>query len=84
VQADSGGRSGLTKDAAAKRVGLKDGSSASNLVRLLKLPKIWQDRVAAGELPESFARLIVPICHAKHFATAAGSTRAATSAAEKQ
>jgi ParB family chromosome partitioning protein len=55
------GGNGLTKDAAAKRVGLKDGSSASNLVRLLKLPKVWQDRVAAGELPESFARLIVPV-----------------------
>jgi hypothetical protein len=30
-------------------------------VRLLKLPKVWQDRVAAGELPESFARLLVPM-----------------------
>jgi ParB/RepB/Spo0J family partition protein len=60
---DHGG-AGITKDTAAKRVGLNDGSSASNLVRLLKLPKIWQERVAAGELPESFARLIVPICHA--------------------
>jgi ParB/RepB/Spo0J family partition protein len=58
------GGAGKTREQAGNQFGLKDGASASNLVRLLKLPKVWQDRVAAGELPESFARLIVPICHA--------------------
>jgi ParB/RepB/Spo0J family partition protein len=55
------GSDGLTREAAAKEVGLESGSAASNLVRLLKLPKVWQDRVAADELPESFARLLVPL-----------------------
>jgi ParB/RepB/Spo0J family partition protein len=55
------GGAGLTRDAAAIRVGLKDGSSASNLVRMLKLPKVWQQRVASGELPGSFARLLLPV-----------------------
>jgi ParB/RepB/Spo0J family partition protein len=54
------GSQGLTREAAAKHVGLESGSAASNLVRLLKLPKVWQERVAAGELDESWARLIVP------------------------
>jgi len=57
---DKGG-AGLTREAAAKRVGLASGSAASNLVRLLELPKVWQDRVAGGELPESFARLLLPV-----------------------
>jgi len=60
---DKGG-AGLTREAAAVHVGLESGSAASNLVRLLKLPKLWQARVAAGELPESFARLLLPYCHA--------------------
>lgn len=54
------GTDGLTREAAAKHVGLESGSAASNLVRLLKLPKVWQERVASGELDESWARLIVP------------------------
>ncbi len=54
------GGAGLTREAAAKRVGLESGSAASNLVRLLELPIQWQDRVAAGELPESWARLLLP------------------------
>lgn len=55
------GTPGMTREQAAKEIGLQDGASASNLVKLLKLPQVWQDRVAAGELPESFARLIVPV-----------------------
>ncbi len=58
------GTQGLTREAAAKHVGLESGSAASNLARLLKLPKVWQQRVSGGELPESFARLLVPYCHA--------------------
>lgn len=54
---------GFTREQAAKDVGLSTGAAASNLVRLLKLPDVWQQRVAAGELPESFARLLVPVCH---------------------
>jgi ParB/RepB/Spo0J family partition protein len=54
------GGAGLTLEAAAKDVGLSHASSASNLRRLLELPQVWQDRVAAGELPESFARLLLP------------------------
>jgi ParB/RepB/Spo0J family partition protein len=57
--ADQGG-AGLTLDAAAKDVGLADPASASNCRRLLKLPQVWQDRVAGGELPESWARLLLP------------------------
>lgn len=60
---DKGG-SGLTQLAAAKKVGLESGAAASNLVRLLSLPDHWQHRVSAGELPESFARLLVPYAHA--------------------
>lgn len=59
-EADKGG-AGLTREQAAKAVGLNSGSAASNLVRLLKLPEVWQERVASGELPESFARLITPV-----------------------
>lgn len=55
---------GFTRDQAAKAVGLASHSAASNLVRLLQLPKLWQDRVASGELPESFARLLLPVAHA--------------------
>jgi ParB/RepB/Spo0J family partition protein len=58
---DQGG-AGLTREKAAQRVGLESGSAASNLVRLLELPDVWQQRVAAGELPESFARLLLPYC----------------------
>lgn len=54
---------GFTREQAARDVGLESGSAASHLVRLLKLPEIWQQRVASGELAESFARLLVPIAH---------------------
>lgn len=55
---------GLTREAAAKIYGLESHSAASNLVRLLELPAKWQDRVAAGELPESWARALLPIVRA--------------------
>lgn len=59
---DEGG-AGKTREEAAKVVGLKTGAAASNLVRLLELPELWRNRVAAGELPESFARLLLPYNH---------------------
>lgn len=49
----------MTREAAGKIYKLESHSAASNLVRLLELPQAWQDRVAGGELPESFARLIL-------------------------
>lgn len=58
------GGSGLTREAAGKIYKLESHSAASNLVRLLELPEIWQNRVAAGELPESFARVILPLASA--------------------
>ena len=59
---DKGG-AGLTQAAAAKIVGLETGAGASNLLRLLKLPQVWQDRVASGELPQSYARLLASVVH---------------------
>jgi ParB/RepB/Spo0J family partition protein len=58
------GGSGLTRDQAAAIYGLKDGASASNLVKLLALPEVWQERVKSGEFPQSFARLLVAYVHA--------------------
>lgn len=55
------GGSGLTRQAAGERVGLESGAAASNLVRLLELPKKWQDRVASGELAWTWAREIIPL-----------------------
>ena len=60
--ADGGG--GMMVKDAAVHVGFNDAASASNALRLLKLPAKWLDRVAGGELAETFARLLVPICHA--------------------
>jgi ParB/RepB/Spo0J family partition protein len=60
--AESGG--GMTREQAAKIYGLETGAAASNLVRLLELPKVWQDRIASGEFPQTFARLLVPYAHA--------------------
>lgn len=54
---------GKTREAAANAVGLDCGASASNLLRLLELPELWQKRVASGELPESFARIMVSYSH---------------------
>lgn len=55
---DKGG-AGLTREQAARIYGLESGGAASNLVRLLELPKAWQDRVAAGELEWTWAREIL-------------------------
>lgn len=54
------GGAGLTRQQAGERVGMETGSAASNLVRLLELPKKWQDRVAAGELAWTWAREMIP------------------------
>lgn len=56
---DEGG-AGLTREQAAKRIGLDTGAAASNLVRLLELPEAWKKRVASGELPWTWAREILP------------------------
>lgn len=53
------GGAGLTRQAAGERVGLESGGAASNLVRLLELPKKWQDRIAAGELAWTWAREMI-------------------------
>lgn len=58
------GGAGMTTQEVASLYGLKDGSSVSNLIRLLELPKVWQERVRSGELPQSFARLLLPYVHA--------------------
>jgi ParB/RepB/Spo0J family partition protein len=54
------GGGGLKREQAARIYGLETAAAASNLVRLLELPKAWQDRVASGELPWTWAREIVP------------------------
>jgi ParB/RepB/Spo0J family partition protein len=56
---DAGG-AGLSREEAAKRIGLESASAASNLVRLLELPDKVLERVAAGEIAESKARLLLP------------------------
>jgi len=58
------GGAGLTREQAAKIYGLESGAGASNLVRLLELPSVWQQRVASGELPQTFARELLPLAHA--------------------
>jgi ParB/RepB/Spo0J family partition protein len=55
-QSKEQGGAGLTREQAANVYGLETGAAASNLVRLLELPKIWQDRVATGELNYTWAR----------------------------
>lgn len=54
------GGAGMGREAAAKIYGLETGAAASNLVGLLKLPKCWQDVVASGEFPQTFARELIP------------------------
>lgn len=66
---DAGG-AGLSREDAAKRVGLDSASAASNLVRLLELPEKVLERVAAGEIAESKARLLLPFNFAPAFVTA--------------
>lgn len=58
-QPKSEGGGGLTREAAALMFDLQSGGAASNLVRLLELPECWQQRVASGELPQTFARELV-------------------------
>lgn len=65
------GGGGKSREVAARAVGLNSGAAASNLVRLLRLPKVWQERVASGELPESFARLMAPYAEIPGFMTEA-------------
>lgn len=55
------GGSGLTREEAGAKVGIESVGGVSNLVRLLELPKPWQDRVYSGELPQSFAREMLPV-----------------------
>lgn len=61
---DQGG-AGMTREQAANMYGMESGAAASNLVRLLELPKIWQDRVASGELPWTWARELLPVVKLK-------------------
>jgi len=49
------GGAGLTREQAGQQLGL-ERASLSNLVKLLELPAKWQERVASGELPWSWAR----------------------------
>lgn len=55
------GGAGLTREEAGKLYGFQTASAASNLVRLLELPKKWQTLVASGELPESHARSVLTL-----------------------
>lgn len=59
---DEGG-AGYTREQAGAIYSLSAGA-ASNLVRLLELPQVWRDRVSKGELPQTFARELLP--YAKH------------------
>ncbi|RIK80175.1 MAG: hypothetical protein DCC68_11480 [Planctomycetota bacterium] len=55
---DAGG-AGLTTKAAGKLFG-RSQEWCSNHTRLLRLPEIWQQRLAAGEVTERMARSLVP------------------------
>lgn len=57
---ESGG-SGLTREQAAKMFDLQSGGAASNLVRLLELPEAWHGPIERGDLPQSFARALLPL-----------------------
>lgn len=57
------GGGGMTSDQAAAVYGFETGAAARNLVRLLELPEIWQARVAAGDLPQTFARELLRVAH---------------------
>lgn len=50
-----------TQAAAAQLFGLKDQASVSNLLRLLRLPAGVQAHVATGDLPERYAREMIPL-----------------------
>lgn len=51
---------GLSVDDVAKIVGMKKGDSVRNIVRLLELPKAWQEAVRSEELTAAAARDLVP------------------------
>ncbi|MGC4004691.1 MAG: ParB/RepB/Spo0J family partition protein [Pirellulales bacterium] len=55
------GGAGRTQVAAAKLFG-KKASWASNLLRLLKLPEEWRNKIIGGELSETQGRLLVTHC----------------------
>src|SRR3972149_5190342 len=52
---------GVTQAEAGQLYGLRTQSAVSNLLRLLQLPDPIQAYVAAGEVPERLARLLIPI-----------------------
>lgn len=56
------GGGGMTRADAALAVGLESASAASNAVGLLRLPEIWQQRIASGKLPATFGRTMLPAC----------------------
>ncbi len=58
----SNGGGGMTRADAALAVGLESASAASNAVGLLRLPEIWQQRIASGKLPATFGRTMLPAC----------------------
>ena len=53
------GDAGLTHKEAAERFG-RSVAWVSNSMRLLELPGPWKKRVVSGEIPETFARLLLP------------------------
>jgi ParB family transcriptional regulator, chromosome partitioning protein len=53
------GGAGLTHKDAAARFGHEE-AWATNLMRLLQLPESMQHRVASGEIPQTFARAMLP------------------------
>jgi ParB/RepB/Spo0J family partition protein len=55
------GGSGMSREDAARMFDLQSGGAASNLVRLLELPPTWLDRVASGDLAQSYARELLPL-----------------------
>jgi ParB/RepB/Spo0J family partition protein len=52
------GGAGMTREAVATRYGYQDPSSVRNIVKLLELPAIWQQRIAAGELDQKHGRAL--------------------------
>lgn len=55
---DAGG-CGLTQKEAATRFGHEE-AWANNLIRLLALPPAWRQKIASGELPQTFGRALLP------------------------
>lgn len=53
------GGGGMTRAAAGAIYEISE-SEAANLVRLTQLPEPWRTRVISGEMPPSFARLLLP------------------------